>query len=650
MDRRNKILVIFLLIVGLSLTIVNPVGASELINMNFKGADIRDVLRTIAELADVNLVTDGLVQGDITIHLKDISFKDALSLITNTSNLAYKWYDKTVVVATPEKIDELYSNLELKTITINYAVLTEVQSLVKNMYPELNIVIDQRNSKLIMKGKSDVIKDAEKLILKLDTPQEENIAKIIPINYDNMDFLVKYINKVYPELVTETDGSNVIFYGSLEDIKNAKNMIKDLAEQLSAIPREIENKETKMINIRFADVEMAAAIIKEVAPNLEVKTVKETKQIYVTGTRKDLEMATLVAEDLDKQEQKITRIKKVSYSSLEDLEGIITELYPEIKFKINKQKREIIFNGKLNEVNDVLALIAKVDLPRQQVIIEAWVEEMNATDARELGVNPDGLSYIKFNENEDVNLDGVSITFPEFLKATNSNSKSNTLANPRLMTLSGEKAKMLVGDRIPVVVEEVEDGVAKNTVQYIEAGITLEFLPWVTEDGQIILEVSPKVDSINDSLGTQALPGINTNEVETKIRLKDGQTFAIGGLIRDDVSESISKIPLLGDLPLLGALFSQRSDDTKKKEIIIFITPHIVEDKEIETLPVESPDIEESDTKTDSLETQPEEEAIVEETEQDDNSDDKKEIIGLTEAELEEILEGFEQDKKMNSK
>lgn len=170
-------------------------------------------------------------------------------------------------------------------------------------------------------------------------------------------------------------------------------------------------------------------------------------------------------------------------------------------------------------------------------------------------------------------ISGVEMTWPEFLDAMERKGSAETLANPHLMTLNGENAKLLIGQRIPVKMENSE---GETSIKYIEAGITLEFRPWITEDGLVELDIRPKVSSLGEEL-YEGFPAIKTREVETRLRLKDGETFAIGGLIQTDKSESISRVPVLSSIPILGELFKQRNQETNKTELMIFITPRIVE-------------------------------------------------------------------------
>lgn len=717
------ILIIIMVLSGNAFLIA--AGIDNTINMNFKEADVRDVLRTIAELAEVNLVTDGSVNGNITIHLKNITFLDALELITQTNDLAYKWYENTVVVATPERIEEIYSRIELKTINIKYANLVDVQELVNTIYPELNTTIDNRNQTLILKGKAEDIESAEKFIMNIDTPIVNKVTQVISVEDDNVDFLINYLSRAYPELITEANGKNIVITGTPDAVERGKTIINKLINELDSvktianagekaevlvsiparytdvyyleelitsmypeikiiadkvnqqliissnnaiinqikdlinkvdIPQQIKETEDRVINIQYADLDLVKSSIERIVPELKFTIVKETKQLYLNGSREDIENAIKLVQELDIQERKITRVKKINYLSLEDIEGIVTEFYPGVKYILNQQNREIVLNGREKTLEDLIALITKIDQPRRQVVIEARIEEISSRNLQDMGINPDDLTQIKIlDENDDGNVDGIGLTFAEFLKLIEQKGSSNTLANPRLMTISGEKARLLIGDRIPVQVETVKDGQVTWTIEYIEAGITLEFTPWISEDNKITMEISPKVSSIGESIGT-ALPPINTREAETKIRLSDGETFAIGGLIQDDVLESISRVPLLSEIPIFGELFKHNKEENIKTEVIIFITPHIVESEEFdgENMPDENkeeqtekkPPVESSDN-----EIQVENNDKIEgEMPDDKKKENENEIIGLTDEELEEILGGFSEQKKINNK
>ncbi|MEO8418554.1 MAG: cohesin domain-containing protein [Methylophilaceae bacterium] len=162
---------------------------------------------------------------------------------------------------------------------------------------------------------------------------------------------------------------------------------------------------------------------------------------------------------------------------------------------------------------------------------------------------------------------------------------TNLLASPRIRVKQHEKAKIMIGDRVPVItnsVTPVSTGtpVVTGSVQYLDVGLKLEVEPDIHMDGEVAIKTYLEVSSIasqvtNASSGTIAYQ-IGTRNATTVLRLKDGETQVLAGLINDEDRKSASKVPLLGDLPLIGRLFSNHNNDKRKTEIILSITPHII--------------------------------------------------------------------------
>jgi pilus assembly protein CpaC len=157
------------------------------------------------------------------------------------------------------------------------------------------------------------------------------------------------------------------------------------------------------------------------------------------------------------------------------------------------------------------------------------------------------------------------------------------LAEPNLMTESGKEASFLAGGEFPYpTIQSVGSGGGGNavTIQFKEFGIRLSFTPILTADGSIHLKVKPEVSTLDFSnavtLNGFVLPALSTRRVESEMSLADGQTFAIAGLVDNRVTELLSKIPGLGDIPVLGKLFQSKSFNKSKNELLVIVTPHVV--------------------------------------------------------------------------
>ena len=165
--------------------------------------------------------------------------------------------------------------------------------------------------------------------------------------------------------------------------------------------------------------------------------------------------------------------------------------------------------------------------------------------------------------------------FTAALQFLESEGLARTLAEPRLVTLSGQEANFLAGGEYPVP-EINADG--QTDITFKEFGVGLSFTPVVMSDGKISLRVTPSVTSITATSATAAgpMPIMSTRKLETTVQLQDGQTLALAGLLQDNMRDAVRKIPFLGDIPVLGALFRSTSYIEEKTDLLIAVTPHLV--------------------------------------------------------------------------
>ncbi|KXS50480.1 MAG: type IV pilus assembly protein PilQ [Halanaerobium sp. 4-GBenrich] len=273
----------------------------------------------------------------------------------------------------------------------------------------------------------------------------------------------------------------------------------------------------------------------------------------------------------------ISRNFKLKNLSSEAAADILIANFEKIKI-INLNSEGLIVSCEKNNISEIENIIKKIDQPQKQIMIKARVEEISRTKIKELGINPNQLSELKIIKNEAGDIDKLKASWPETLRALNEEGLSNILANPSLMTVDRKKAKLIIGDQIPVKLERIEDEQTVSTISYIEAGIVLEFLPKILNNNEVLLEIKPSVNSIGQILA-DGLPAVNSRSAETTVVLENGETLAIGGLIKKDELRSVREVPILADIPLLGRLFSAEEKNDIETELIIFITPEIITEK-----------------------------------------------------------------------
>ncbi len=163
------------------------------------------------------------------------------------------------------------------------------------------------------------------------------------------------------------------------------------------------------------------------------------------------------------------------------------------------------------------------------------------------------------------------------LQALTTKNLAKILAEPNLLVRSGEKGEFLAGSKIPYNIVTSTGGTATTSIYFVDVGIKLYFAPEVRENGKIALKIDPaEVSTIQGTLQVNGYPIIDTRSVKTFAELKDGESLVLAGLLSENTIKTMSKIPILGDIPILGALFRSTSDDLEQKELVFFITPKLV--------------------------------------------------------------------------
>ena len=259
---------------------------------------------------------------------------------------------------------------------------------------------------------------------------------------------------------------------------------------------------------------------------------------------------------------------------------------------VDEKTNSLVVRDTPQIIRMVEKLIVAMDQPEPEVMLEVDVMEISRDRALALGIDLPtsfGTSVTSLTldqltalgRNDFFSSTGVTVT------AKKTDSDVNTLATPRIRVRNKEKAKFLVGDRLPVISSAATPSVTGGTsvyntsVQYVEVGIKIEAEPTVYADGEVAIRLALEVSSAGLPNADAAKTGtiaytIGTRSVNTVLRLKDGQTEVIGGLIQDEDTSGATRVPGLGDIPLLGRLFGKQTDTKNKKEIIMSITPRIV--------------------------------------------------------------------------
>jgi pilus assembly protein CpaC len=374
--------------------------------------------------------------------------------------------------------------------------------------------------------------------------------------------------------------------------------------------------QAKITRVSLADPEIAQTLV--ISP----------EQIYLSGKAVGTTNLTLWTQD-----NRVTAIYDIQVSpDVARLKAKLQEILPGENIRVNATHDAIALSGEVSSATKLTQAleVAEAYMPKKvinllqvagvnQVMLEVRVAEMSRTLTRRLGFNfsifKDGANFglslldslaalsdavpgagVPFGLNVSpavssiLRFDTKGVTITGFIDALKENGLAKILAEPTLVTLSGQEASFLAGGEFPIPVSQRLDAI---TVEFKTFGVALNFTPHVVDGKKMSIRVAPEVSQLDFSnavtISGFLIPALTTRRASTVIELDDGQSFAIAGLLNQNVREVVSKYPVLGDIPILGALFRSSSFQKEETELVIIVTPHLVKplDMNAQTLPTD---------------------------------------------------------------
>ena len=285
---------------------------------------------------------------------------------------------------------------------------------------------------------------------------------------------------------------------------------------------------------------------------------------------------------------------------------------PQVDIQADEDTNALIITAPPDEMRSILAVIEQLDIRRAQVLVEAIIAELSQNNTQSLGVNfavdgsdsdrpaaytnLGGATQALAGQIASGGTSGLSqglslalgrvgdgnIDFAFLVSAIAADSDNNILSTPTLVTMDNQEAEIVVGQNVPFVTGTQLSSANNNPFQTIERqdiGISLKVKPQINEGNNIKMEIEQEVSDVSNTSVTGA-SDITTNKrsIKTTVLVEDGQTLVLGGLIDDQVNDSNEKVPLLGDIPVLGNLFRYRSTTKNKRNLMVFLHPTILRD------------------------------------------------------------------------
>lgn len=417
------------------------------------------------------------------------------------------------------------------------------------------------------------------------------------------------MNSANPENLTIISGKSVILE-SKNPIKRFSIAEPKIADVIVLTPRQIylTGKTPGVTSLSFwGDGDKLSAVFDvEVTPDVASlkeklhKVFPDEKNINVTSTQDSIILSGTVSNVSNlsqvlaiagsyapsgKDKQKLINLMEVGGVQQVMLEVRVSEMSKSLGRKLGINFSAIGRAGQDGSISFLSNLIAPA---RAYSILENGSMSLFSNPVVPTTIPSSLLSLTKINGD---------VTWTALVDALKESGYIKVLAEPTLITMTGKRANFLAGGEFPVPVPQqgaaVSGGSSVITIDYKTFGVALNFTPTVLGNGRISMEVAPEVSDLDFTNAIQLMgyvvPGLTVRRVSTTVELADGQSFAVAGLLKDDVREAVKKVPLLGDIPVLGVLFRSSEFQKSETELVIIVTPHLVKpiDMAKQTLPTD---------------------------------------------------------------
>lgn len=361
-------------------------------------------------------------------------------------------------------------------------------------------------------------------------------------------------------------------------------------------------RQVKVFKLQYAkptDALTVLGTLKSQVGNIVVDN--ESGTVVIMDTPERIARMKEAISSMDKES--LTQVFELKYAKAKEVEANLTSRLDAKgigSIKADERSNQVIITTLPKRMDEIEKIIAELDKKTRQVLIEAKIVKVTLNSDFDMGIEwerlfsddylhglalagtfPVASSISSFGKLTIGTLatDDYTATF-ELLKTVG---ETKLLSSPRIAAVNNEEAKILVGTREAYITKTVTQGEGTTTtassVTFLDVGVQLYVTPTINEDGFVTMKIRPEVSSVARILTTSdgdEIPIVDTTTAETTVMVKDGHTIIIGGLIKDETVRTTKKIPILGDIPLLGMVFRQIDEDKEKTELVVFLTPHII--------------------------------------------------------------------------
>jgi len=520
--------------------------------LNFKDVEISEFLSVMSQLIGKNIMVDDKVRGKITISsAKKIPVSQAYEVMK--------------------------SILEVKGLAV-----VETGNLIK-VIPIQEAI--KKNVEVIIDGKKQ----------EFSPDEDKTITYLYEVKYadaQQISNVLRSLKSKFTDVVVYRDLNIIIFSGTSSEINGLIKIANALDKQ---VEDEVEGRKVPRGDIHVVHLENANA--DDLSNVLSRIPFSQYAQI---DTRPNKQKET----PQSRKAQRVTKTQPTGSPADKQKLSIIA----------NKETNSLIITAKPEEFAAIKRIIDELDIVREQVLIEALIVEVSADSGWGFGIDwmlgdqqgdhlyggssimgsapnystPEGLG----NKSLAVPLaSGFQLGYLSdkavlgymLLNASGKENQYNILSTPQILTIDNQEAEINVGDEIPVASNNriSDTGTQFFTYEYKSVGLKLKLTPHITSSYNITLDLYQEINSVKGQTtitdtGSVIPPTLGKRDIKTKVTVADGKTIVVGGLITNNKIEEETKVPILGDIPLLGWFFKRKSVEYKKTNLLVFITPHIV--------------------------------------------------------------------------
>lgn len=441
-------------------------------------------------------------------------------------------------------------------------------------------------------AKSQIVRIGKDPVSDSEVALNKTITQIVPLEYSNaieLEPILKRVTSPDTDIIIPKNQNTLIFSGSTSDINKLLKLVDNLDVRVDG-PGSISSAgDIHIYTLEYNEAEkLAAILVKLDMPDAPVAQAQG--QPGEAG-----------GDGKPAQPQPVAQAPKVPGKQ------------DKIKAVAHKESNSLIVTATPQEWEEIKKIIKILDTPRKQVLLEVLIVELSSTDLNDFGIDwrYQELAYGQFNTGlaaqggvidkngrpTNVNtLSGFSLGFIRrggqqiigILNANSTNENFNVLSAPQILTLDNQEAEINVGQDVPVRTQNRNAGLGGDNAvtvanfEYRPTGIKLKFTPHINKNNRITLDLYQEIKNVAgiSSEATGGNPTFNKRDIKTTIVVDNIQTIVIGGLLSNDKQKKVQKIPILGEIPLLGTLFRRTTNQNRKTNLMVFLTPHILDDRD----------------------------------------------------------------------